>query len=216
MDPQLDELLAAAAPPVARRTPDLQRTLAALVADAEAAVPSGGRRLARRVGIVSLAAVGVLGVGAAGAAAGFLPVSWFDSPTALHEERVLSSGTACEVTYAARELEDPAHRVRPAARAAAMTAAQAFLHDFDLASISVTDAVAKYEAAQAKVRASREYQALPPDERGPELSPDELELVAVQAELSQRLSAELERRGLSLHVVDVAAGSRCGDERTGR
>ena len=43
MEPSLDSLITDAAPPVARRTPDLDRELALLAAEAEAAATPTGR-----------------------------------------------------------------------------------------------------------------------------------------------------------------------------
>lgn len=205
MDDHLDELIAAAEPPVARRTPELQRALDLLVADTEAAVATP-HRIGRRLGVVSIAAAALLSVGAGASFAGIVPTPswapWYDDPTAIHEQTVLSTGTTCNVSYAARPFEDQGHPVSRSDRAAAVAAAQEFLRDFDLSAISVSDAVRKWEAA-------RPHLDLPPEETPPEPTPDELELLAVQAELSQRLRTELERRGLSTHAVDVAAASRC-------
>jgi hypothetical protein len=205
MDDHLDELIAAAAPAVARRTPELQRALDLLVAETESAVPTP-HRIGRRLGVVSIAAAALLSVGAGASFAGIVPTPswapWYDDPTAIHEHAVLSTGTTCNVSYAARPFEEQGHPVSRSDRAAAVAAAQEFLGNFDLSTISVSDAVRKWRAARAHLE-------LPPEE--PEPTPDELELLAVQAELSQRLRTELERQGLSTHAVDVAAASRCDD-----
>lgn len=214
MDPRLDELISAAAPPLAQRTPELQHGLYALVADAEAAAVPSRRRLGRRIGAVSLAAVAVLGVGAAAGAAGLIPTpssgSWFTEPSARHQEVVLSFGSRCKVTYAAVPQEVWEGRpVSPADQAAAMSVVQEFLSDFDLATISVDDAVKKYEAASNAARADLERR-LPPEEIPPKQTSDEVKVAAVGAELYERLSSELQRQGLSPHAVTMASSDTCG------
>lgn len=213
MNTHLDELITAAAPPVAQRTLELQDGLHSLVADTEAVAVPTKHRLGRRIGAISLATVGVLGVGAAANASGW--VSWFDDPTALHEQTVLSSGNACEVVYAARALDDPAHPASSADQTAAMAVAKKFLRDFNLSTISIDYAVKKWNAASATALADLERR-LPPEEIPPKETPDEVELLAVQAELGERLSTELKRQGLNSDAVSVAAANRCSDDRSGQ
>lgn len=134
MDARLDRLLDASAPPVAERSDRLHRDLAALVADTEA-MAGRGRRRARRVGVVGIALAAVVGAGAAATAAGLVPLPWFNETTAVHGTHQTPSGEQCQVTYAAREFEDPAHPVTPADRAAALAEAQDFLAGLDLARI---------------------------------------------------------------------------------
>ena len=134
MDARLDRLLDASAPPVAERSDHLDRDLAALVADTEA-MTGRGRRRTRRLGFVGLAVAGLLGAGTAATAAGLVPLPWFDEPTAVHGTHQTPPGEPCQVTYAAREFEDPAHPVTPTNRAAALAEAQDFLAGLDPARI---------------------------------------------------------------------------------
>lgn len=134
MDARLDRLLDASAPPVADRSDDLHGELAALVAETEA-MTGRGRRRARRLGVVGLALAGVLGAGAAATAAGWVPLPWFEDSTAVHGTHRTPSDEQCQISYAARAFEDPAHPVTPAARAEALTEAQKFLSELDLARV---------------------------------------------------------------------------------
>jgi hypothetical protein len=217
VEPRLDDLIAEAAPPVARRSDALRRELDTLVAESEAAArPRPRRSLGRRVGLAGLTAAGVLGLGAAASAAGLLPMPWYDDPSAIRAQHVLSSGRDCAWTFSARETEDGAHPVGPADRAAALAAAKRFLADLDLSGISVAEAVRKYEAADRAYRSSSAYRDLPASERQPRADPDDVEFLAVAAELDERLAAELTRQGLSPHAVSVAAASRCDGDAGGR
>lgn len=215
-DDPLDDLLAGSAPATVSRTHELQGSLDALVAESEAAVAKRRRRLGHRFGIVGVATVGVLGLGAAAGATGLVSLPWFDDPDANHDSLVLRSGTSCEVTFAARELRDQNHPVSRADRLEAVAAAEAFLQGFDLDDIDVARAVARYEAADAAYRSSEEFLALPEDERPPEESPDEVELAALQSELSARLATRLERQGLSTYAVGVAGAFDCDAEADAR
>ncbi len=133
MNDRLDQLLSAAAPSTAQRSKDLQRELTALVTETEAAASS--RERARRVGIVTLAVAGVLSVGGAAAAAGWVPLPWFEESSAVHGTHRTPAGEDCQVTFAARELDDRAHPVKPAERAEAYAESKVFLRDLDMAEI---------------------------------------------------------------------------------
>jgi len=156
----------------------------------------------------------VLGVGAAANAAGLVP-----TPSFLPwSQTTLSSGTTCEITYGAVPQVElaRARSLSPAEQAAALKAAQKFLRDFDLSTISVKDAIKKSNAADKKYRTSHQYLDLPLDERPPRETPDEVELGAVSAELYERLSIQLKRQGLDPEAVSMAAGNRCSDDRSGQ
>jgi hypothetical protein len=94
--------------------------------------------------------------------------------------------------------------VETAERAATMAAAQRFLADFDVSGISVPQAVSQYQEAQDAV-------GVPPGERQPQDDPNEVALLAVTAELNDRLEAELAAQGLSRYAVSVAGASDCTD-----
>ena len=90
-----------------------------------------------------------------------------------------------------------------------MAAAVRFLADFDVAGISVPQAVSKYRAAQDAMDVT-------PGERPPKDDSKEIEFLAVTAELNDRLEAELARQGLSPYVVTVAGASDCTDRQSSR
>lgn len=209
MDTHLDDLIAAAAPPVAQRTPELRADLRSLVADTEAVAFPAGHRLGRSIGAISLAAVGVLGVGAAASATGLMP--WFEDQDAARQSTTLSSGADCEVAYAARASEDPAHPLSPAEKAASLAKAQKSVRDFALSTISVDDAVRTYKAADAATRADL-ARRLPANEIAPKETADEIKILAVGAELNKQLKTELERDGLSPYAVSIAIFGRCDTE----
>jgi hypothetical protein len=200
VDPRLDDLIAASAPAVTPRTDALRRDLVAVVADSEAAAASMPRWRARRAGVAGVLALATAGLGTAASATGLLP--WFEDTTAVHQQHTGASGDDCEWTFAARGFEDEAHPVRPAQRAATMSAAQRFLADFNLSSISVPQAVAEYRAAQDGLAVSS-------GEHAPDDDLKHVEFAAVTAALNDRLSAELTRQGLSPYAVSVAGASDC-------
>lgn len=206
MDSRLDELIAAAAPPVAERTPELRREWHALVAATEAAANPAKRRLGRRVGVAAFAVIAVFGAGAAANASGFLPLpSWgSDVPSSRQIELTLPSGGTCDVTYSV----SPQELAPRADQAASLRAAQQFLDTFDIATISIGDAVAKYkEAAQATHEAAEK--SLPASEVPPKENAYEVEVRAVGAEVYDRLSDELTRQGLSPRAIMMDSFHRC-------
>jgi hypothetical protein len=229
MDSHLDELIAAAAPAVAQRTPELQRDLYSLVAETEAATGTGRPWLGRRIGVAGLAVVGVLGVGTAAAAAGLIdaPSEW------LWSDSTLSSGTTCRVAHGANLTSQPADlaSASPADHEATLAAARQFVANFDLSAISIDAAITRYQAMVTKERAEivGQYQAMNQKERvaaaekggplvgqevtdddlGPRLMGDDLELAAVRVELHERMKAELSRQGLNAKLVEVDSTNRC-------
>ena len=196
MASSLDHLLDASAPPTTVRTPQLDRELAALVTDAEAAVP-GRSRLRRRILIGGLATIGVLGVGATASATGMLPLPWFDNPAA-RTTQTTSTGATCDVAYRAKGIEDPKHPVDAATRAATVTAADAFLKKFDFSKIDVDEAV-----KQLPPRATVD------SERGPAETVEQYETFAVQVELERRVDVYLSQHGLPAEAISVAAAISC-------
>jgi hypothetical protein len=179
-----------------------------VVADAEVAGARRGR-LGRRLGAIGLLSAGVFGVGAAATAADLVPVPWFESADAQRDTRTLASGTVCEMTFAAREVQDPDHAVPGPERLAAVSAAREFLRDFDLRSIDVEAAVTRYRATDRTLRSSEESRSQPKQEQEPRQSPVEVEQSAIQAELGRRLDAHLRRQGLPAHAVSVAGAFEC-------
>ncbi len=134
MDTDLDDLLNAAAPPVAERTPALRHALAHLVDTTEIAARS--RRLRRRagIGVAAFALTAAAGVGTA-AAAGVIGQGWWNGPDAVTHQSTTASGQPCSVTYAPRAVHDPDHPVSARDRAAAMGATADFLRQFDYSTI---------------------------------------------------------------------------------
>ena len=140
----------------------------------------------------------MLGVGAAAGGAGLAP--WFDQTPAVHDTQPDAAGNECRVTYAAREIEDSAHPVATADRAAALAEAQSFLGDLDLRSISEEEAVANYRPAADEGK----------------LSDEDLTFRAMQAEIEARMLAHLTAAGFSPHAVGIAGAQDCSPERKDR
>ncbi len=196
MEPTLESLLNASAPPVVARTPELERELSLLVVESEAAhAPRRSRRTRLLTGAgLALGAV-VLGSGASAAGVVSAPrwAPWYDNPDAAHTQRV-STGETCEVRYAAKAIEAADVPATDAERAAALAAGQEFLRGLDVDSIDVDRAVARVPRT-----------ALAGDE-----SRAEVETFAVQLAAQERLDRELERRGLPA-TVSVSAATSCVD-----
>lgn len=195
MEPSLDKLLSASAPPVTPRTPELERELARLAVEAETAVVPIRSRLRGRIALSALAALSVVGFGTAASAAGIVPAPpwapWYDDPATTHNQTT-SSGAECEVRYGAKAIRDQSHPVGESDRAAALAAAKDFLRDFDFATIDVGEAVER----------------VPSTAVDPGAAADEVETFAVQLALQERLDAELTRQGLPA-TVGVSAATSC-------
>jgi hypothetical protein len=206
VDEHLDHLISRSAPPVGARTDALQRDLYALVAETEAVVSSRPRRGRRRVASVALGASAVLALGAAASATGVLPRTWFNDESASHSTVMLSSGTKCDVTYAARPVKDPAQPVGQNERSKAVAYANRFLRDLDPSSISTEDAVRRLNA-MSFTRAPDDA----PMPQGVALtgSPVDRELDAVRVEIEHRLQSGLSERGLPARAISVAAMTNC-------
>jgi hypothetical protein len=134
MDTDLDDQLAAAAPPVAERTTAMLDALTDLVDATDTATRPRRHRRRASVGIAALALTAVAGVGSA-AAAGLVGRHWWDEPDVVTHHSTTASGEPCTVTYGSRELRDPAHPVSARDRAAAMTATTEFLRQFDYSTV---------------------------------------------------------------------------------
>lgn len=196
MEPSLDSLLAASAPPVARRTPNLERDLHAVVSDAEACAAPIRRGLRSRIAMSGLAAVGLIGVSAGASAAGVVPAPewapWYEKPAATHTQTV-TSGTVCEVDYAIKAHNKQA--MSPAVHTAAVAAAEEFLRRFDFSTINIAEAVRN----------------VPSTALLPEDPPDARETFAVQYHLAERVREHLIGRGLPPEAVSVSAAQTCTD-----
>jgi hypothetical protein len=196
VEPSLDSLLAASAPPIGPRTPTLERDLHAVVADAESCAAPVRRGLRSRITISGLAAVGLIGVSAGASAAGVLPAPewapWYEKPTATHAQTV-TSGAVCEVAYAIK-----AHNKQtmdPAVHTAAVTAAEDFLRRFDFSTINMTEAVRDVPSTAVL----------------PEDPPEARETFAVQYHLAERVREHLIGQRLPPAAVSVSAAQTCTD-----
>lgn len=199
----LDELLNASAPPISVRTPELIGELNSVVTASEAATEPPRRRIGLIV--AGSVAAGVVGLGTAAYATGVLPDAHWPWST--------STGSSCELSYSVvlngvgGNLERPApglSRMSLADRQVVLAAARQFLASFDYASINRQEAIARWQAGEAKANAEE-----PADERQPELAGDELEITAVQAEIGRQLDAYLVVRGLNPNAIIPGAGDRC-------
>lgn len=199
----LDELLDASAPPIVARTPALSEELAALVEGSDAAAATSRRRISLIV--AGALAVGAVGVGTTAAATGFLPAAHWPWST--------STGSTCQVTFdvvlngVGGDVDNPAPGLASmtlAQRQEVLVAARTFLSSFDYASIDRRQAIARWQADEAKAMAGE-----PADERQPRLVGDDLELAAVNAEVNRRLDEHLVRRGLNPHAIIPFGSNRC-------
>jgi hypothetical protein len=196
VEPSLDSLIAASAPPIARRTPNLERDLHAVVSDAEFCSAPVRRGLRFRIAISGLAAVGLIGVTAGASVAGVLPTPewapWYEKPAATHAQTV-TSGAVCEVAYAIK-----AHNKQtmdPAVHTAAVAAAEDFLRRFDFSTINIAEAVRDVPSTAVL----------------PEDPPEARETFAVQYYLAERVREHLIDQGLPPAAVSVSAAQTCTD-----
>lgn len=196
----LDEQLAAAAPRMSASSPELDRELALVLAEAERLARPDGARRRTRLAIGGLAAVGALSLGTAAAAAtGVLP--WFE--TAPAQGVVLTSnGSRCELTFGVKGIEHSDHpAVDGTTRATAVAMAERFLEGLDVAGIDVDDAT----------------RGLPPratanSEAGAAETVEEYETYAVMSVVEKRVTTELEQQGLPPEAVGVSMASSCAGE----
>jgi hypothetical protein len=195
-----DEQLALASPPVPARSPELDAEFVRVIAQAESAAVPRRKLRGRSVVIGSAVVLGALGAGGAAAAAGLVP--WFESAPS-HGVVTTSTGARCTLTFGVKELDDPAAPVSDAARARARAAAEKYLRDLDLSTLSVAQAT-----GAVSPRATVDSEA------GPAMTVDEHEVDAVYAEVGRRVDAELVEQHLPVTAVSLSMGSACdGDDR---
>lgn len=196
----LDELLRRSAPPNARHSPALDRTLDRLVVATEAHARAP-RRL-RRFGFVAAATTGVVGLGTVGAVAAGLVTGWVPWAT--------ESGRSCQMQFIAQPRGDdgePATVEYPAAdQQRAADEARRFLADFDYRSIDTSQAIAQWQRSEDAAIA-----ATVPGEQQPRLDGADLELSAVGRVVWLRLQAHLEAEGFArpADAVGFAQAWRC-------
>jgi hypothetical protein len=164
MQTDLDDLLTAAAPPVAARTPALRDAMAELVDRTEGADRSRRRVRRTSVGVAAMALTAVAGVGTAAAAGA---IGWWDSSTgwwaesdAVTHRSVTDSGQPCRFVFAPRAVRDPDHPVAKGERAAAMSAAADFLRRLDYSTVDGLTADATYDEVNAQLARSLSRQGL--------------------------------------------------------
>lgn len=202
MSRDLDDLLAASAPPICERTVELQQILSALATESESVAVPTKRRLGRRLGLAGLAATSVFGLGVAANAAGLIQAPWSTTASTpssypgpfIHADE-LSYGRDCKVVYGADESEDPKHPVSKEQRAQALEYAKNFVLTFDIATISIPEALRKYKAEFAEAVKSTGVPDIPPSQLVPDGSPDQIRTVAVLAEIDRRLQISLGAKG---------------------
>ena len=215
----LDDMLLRSAPPLAPRSDEMIRDLNHLVASVESVAMRQGRRNLRFVGASAVAVAGVLGLGAAATAAGLVDPPWSQTVSqqashpgpAVHADE-LAVGTNCKVVFSADTKVDPLHPVGKGPRAKALAHAKRFVLDFDITTISVAEAVARYKADYAAAALATGPGDLPPSQLVPDGPVSEIEAGAVQSELGRRLEADLAAKGFSTHAVSVVALPECKDE----
>ncbi|VXC42054.1 hypothetical protein [Aeromicrobium sp. 9AM] len=161
MPSSLDDLLASSTPATTPRTAELDRELAVVVSAAEVAATAPSRRR-KRIAIVSLATIGILGAGAAAGATGLLPTPWFDDPAA-RTTQTSPDGKTCDLAFSAKGLHDPAHPVNEATRAETIAAADAFLKGFDFSTIEQYKGDTMRAELARRLSAHLAQQGLPPE-----------------------------------------------------
>jgi hypothetical protein len=195
-----DEQLALSSRPVPAQSPELEAEFVRVIAQAEGAVAPRRKLRSRGVAIGGLFLVGAVGAGGGAAAAGLVP--WFEAaPT--HGVVTTSTGARCELTFGAKQHDDPAAPVSDAVRSKVTAAAETYLKDFDVSSLSVIDAT---QAAGPRPTVD--------SEAGPALSVDEYEVQAVYEEVDRRLHIALARQQLPSSSVSLSMASSCdgGDQ----
>lgn len=200
----LDDLLAAAAPPLALRDEALRADLDDLVERAHQAAASPRPRRRLRIASFAVAGVVVAGTGAA-AASGFSPrwVPW-------HTE----GGTTCVVAFDP-QIHDRFNGEQPLTpEVAAMTRAQKwdvlraarhFLDGFDYASVDHERAIKQWKAAEDRAISAESD----PAERQPRDVGDDVDMDAVRYVVEHRLTAYLAHHHLNPDALTYGSVSRC-------
>lgn len=159
----LDDDLAAAAPPVCDRTPELSAAVRELIADTEHQARrevADATRRKRKVVVAALATAALVGTFSTAAAAGWSPTSWWDEPESTRHPAISSAGSECSFTYAPRSVIVQGHPVSAGDRAAAMSAAGEFLRRFDYTTIAGADEEAQFETLNAQLTQALRRQGL--------------------------------------------------------
>lgn len=193
----IDDQLAGSAPITTSRTPELQRAIEALIAEAEAVARRPRRRF--RLVLVAAAAAGAVGVStAAVAASGLFPVPW-----------VTGSGSSCEMSFdasaAGPDGEPLSRKYTAAERERAESVASSFLASFDYRSINEEDAIRAYQKRENAAIAAQ----ADPTERQPRLTGNDLAITAVGAEVQARVSDRLRSEGIPSELIVFGQGWRC-------
>jgi hypothetical protein len=195
-----DEQLTLSSPPVPARSPQLDAEFVHVIAQAEGCDLSRRRLRSRSVVLGSVLVLGALGAGGAAVAAGLVP--WFEAAPS-HGVVTTSTGARCTLTFGVKELDDPAAPVSDAMRARVRAAAEKYLKDLDLSTLSVAQAT---RAASPRSTVG--------SEAGPGMTVDEYEVDAVYQEVGRRIDAELVGRHLPVTAVSLSMASTCdGDDR---
>jgi hypothetical protein len=191
---------ALSSPPVPAQSPELEAEFVRVIAQAEGAAAPRWKRTSRGVTIGGLVLLGAVGVGGAAAAAGLVP--WFESAPS-HGVVTTTTGARCALTFGVKRHGEPGAPVSGAVRSKVTAAAEDYLKDFDVSSLSVT------EATQAAVP-----RPTVDSEAGPALSVDEYEVQAVYEEVERRLHVALARQQLPSSSVSLSMASTCdgGDQ----
>ncbi|MGN6253339.1 MAG: hypothetical protein ACTHNS_16155 [Marmoricola sp.] len=208
MHDDLDDLLAAAARPVARRTPEVDRAVSEMVARSEELACRPRRRWLRWAG-AGIAGLLIIGGGVTAGASNLIPTptyghTWGDGPATLHETRTLPSGATCKVQYEVVPLEATLG-VGARQWQATIDASHEFLMHFDLASIDLQEALARQRAARDRRGGATGVT----NEDGAPPSADSDVLGAMTSEIYRRLSRHLRGLGLPYRSVTMGTGTTC-------
>jgi hypothetical protein len=163
MTQTLDEDLAAAAPPVRERTPELRAALRGLIADTDQQAQREALNASQRksrIAAVTLTATALIGTGAGAAAAGWVSTPWWDESDATVQSAGSGTGAACRVTYAPRAMTVPGHPVSDADRAGAMSAAAEFLRSFDYTTVETQSPHAIFQVLNVRLEQALRRQGL--------------------------------------------------------
>ena len=212
----IDDLLARSAPPRAERTPELREALRLLAVDVES--QSRTPRRVRRGTLLAGATAAILGLGAAGAAAGdFLPrwVPWttdqgstctiqFRVKPFLTPEEHLEYPHFGEDEYPAFDVSEDEYPHLSQGKVEAIQEALRFLATFDVDSIDYAQAIRDYQREEDAAIAS-----MPPAEQQPRLTGDDLSEAAVHYEVSKELADHLASMGLPTNALGLHQLSMC-------
>jgi hypothetical protein len=195
-----EEQLALSSPAVPARSPELDAEFARVIAQAEGVAGSRRRRRHRGVVIGGLITAGLLGAGGAATAAGIFP--WFESAPS-HGVMTTSTGARCALAFGVKPLDDPAAPISDALRAQVTVAAEKYLRNFDVSTLSVAQAT----------RATSPRPTVD-SEAGPAMTVDEYEVDAVYQEVGRLMDTALARQHLPSSAVSLAMASSCdgGDQ----